>query len=45
MWVLLMAREPVSNHHGPYLDLNYEPFTTEDVRRIVTHVGFALAHA
>jgi NAD(P)-dependent dehydrogenase (short-subunit alcohol dehydrogenase family) len=38
-----MARAPVSAYLGPFLDLDYEAFTTEDVSRIVTDVGCSLS--
>lgn len=35
-----MARVPLQQYQGPYVDPGHEPFDAADVSRIVQHVGF-----
>jgi hypothetical protein len=37
-----MTRMPVPEDHGPYIDLDHEPFSAADVGRIVAEVAFPL---
>ncbi len=37
-----MARQPPSQHQGPFIDLEHEPFDAAEVSRIIERVGFPL---